>query len=141
MKRKVNWLREFEDARREDERRKTVVEFYKVKPTELSKISEVEREFIWNWCERRNLDDIYAVVALTYWVRAKAEIAVNFFFQEENKKLYMLICVHLSLKWLGYDEDHKCDFFADLTDVCREMKPERHRGMEIELLMALNWEM
>lgn len=106
----------------------------------LSTISEVEREFIWNWCETRHLDDVFAVVALTYWVRARADVAVNFFFSDNNKTLYMVLCIHLSLKWLGYDEEYKCDFLKDLAQI-ESIEPKIHQRMEIELLKALNWEM
>lgn len=105
----------------------------------MSKISGAERDFIWKWCEVRNLDDIFAVVALTYWVRARADIAVNFFFSDNNKTLYMVLCIHLALKWLGYDEEKKCDFRKDLVEI-ENVQPLIHRQMEIELLTALNWE-
>lgn len=107
----------------------------------LSKISDAEREFIWNWCGLRHLDDIFAVVALTYWVRARADVAVNFLFKDNNKRLYMVLTIHLALKWLGYDEEKKCDFFKDLVDIDSSLEPKIHQRMEIELLKALNWEM
>lgn len=132
-KRKVTW---FEDLNRIPD-----VKFYNKKEIALSKISEVEREFIWNWCQKRNLDDVFPVVALTYWTRAKAEVAVDFLLKPENKDLYMVLCIHISLKWLGYDEEYKCDFFKDLVEVDQHLKPDIHRQMEIDLLKALNWEM
>ena len=110
----------------------------------LSKVSDIEREFFWSWCRTRHLDDVFAVVALTYWIRAKAEVAVNFLFNPDNKTLYMVLCIHLALKWLGYDEEKHCNFFKDLADVVDGkgyLKPEVHQQMEVDLLKALNWEM
>lgn len=117
------------------------VRFCEEKRTTLSNVPETEREFIWEWCESRNLDDIFAVVALTYWVRARAEVAVDFLLEENNKRLYMVLCIHVALKWLGYDEQYKCDFFADLVCVHKAIKAQQHQRMEIDLLKALNWEM
>lgn len=136
-KRKVaTWFKEFEGSKGVPE-----VTLYKNEGGQtLSKVSEVEREFIWNWCEIRWLDEIFAVVALTYWVRARADVAVNFFFNDNYKTLYMVLCIHLSLKWLGYDEENKCDFFKDLVEI-ELIEPKIHQRMEIELLKALNWEM
>lgn len=109
----------------------------------LSTISEVEREFIWNWCENRHLDDVFAVVAMTYWVRARADVAINFLFNDNNKRVYMVLCIHLALKWLGYDEENKCDFFKDLVELVGKhfLRPVEHQRMEVDLLKALKWEM
>lgn len=117
------------------------VKFYKKREIALSKVPEVEREFIWDWCQKRNLDDIFAVVALTYWIRARAEVAVDFLVKPENKKLYMVLCTHISLKWLGYDEEYKCDFYKDLVEVSADVSACTHRQMEIDMLRALNWEL
>lgn len=131
----VHWYEDFHKSsqkiRKFDEKSKGI----------LSTTSEVEREFVWGWCENRFLEDIFPVVALTYWVRCKADVAVNFLLNKKNKELYMVICIHIAMKWLGYDEDHKCDFLKDLLDVYEEVKPEGHRRMEIEILEALNWEL
>lgn len=131
----VSWFKEYHLKKQE-------VSFYAEAGIELSKVSEAEREFFWNWCGTRHLDDIFAVVALTYWVRARAEVAVNFLFNDKNKILYMVLCIHLSLKWLGYDEEKHCNFLKDLVDaVGVRLKPEVHQRMEMDLLKALNWEM
>ena len=134
-----DWFKEFEKCQNTE--RTPVVKFRQEKQVSLSNVSDTEREFIWEWCESRNLDDIFAVVALTYWVRARAEVAVDFLLEAENKRLYMVLCIHIALKWLGYDEQHKCDFFADLVGVHKGIKAEQHRRMEIDLLKALSWEM
>lgn len=108
---------------------------------DVSRVSDSEREFIRNWCEVRHIDDVFSTLALTYWVRTKARVAVCFILCDANKTLYMILCIHLSLKWLGYDECFKCNFFKDLIDVYPSLKPDKHRLMEVELLEALNWEM
>ena len=134
MPKVVNWYEDFKSTKRERK-------LYKKSPGVLSSTSEFERDFVWGWCGSRFLDDIFPVVALTYWIRCKADVAVNFLLNEKNRELYMVICIHVAMKWLGYDEDHKCDFRKDLLDVYGEVKPEAHRRMEIEILEALNWEM
>lgn len=133
-KKVVQWYKDFQTSQKG-------LKLYKKSAGILSATSEEERGFVWGWCERRYLEDIFAVVALTYWVRCKAEIAVNFLLNEKNRELYMVICIHIAMKWLGYDEDHKCDFLKDLVDVYQEVKPRSHRRMEIEILEALNWEL
>ena len=131
----VSWFKELNHLNRQNG-------FYAETRMELSKVSEAEREFFWNWCGSRHLDDIFAVVALTYWVRARAEVAVSFLFNDKNSTLYMVLCIHLALKWLGYDEENKCNFYKDLVDVVGvDLKPEVHQQMEMDLLKALNWEM
>lgn len=119
------------------------VQLYRQSNVNLSKIPDKEREFFWDWCGKRHLEDIFAVVGLTYWVRARAEVAINFLVRQENKKLYMILCIHLALKWLGYDEEKKCNFFSDLVeeDKSEYLRPEIHQRMEIDLLRALNWDM
>lgn len=134
-----NWFKEFEKCQHKE--RIQVVKFREEKQTTLSNVPETERDFVWEWCQSRNLDDIFAVVALTYWVRARAEVAVDFPLEADNKRLYMVLCIHVALKWLGYDEEHKCNFFADLVGVHKEIKAEQHQKMEIDLLKALGWEM
>lgn len=135
-RRKIAWLEELKPCTKLPE-----PTLYKNSGGEtLANVSEEEREFIWKWCEVRHLDDIFAVVALTYWVRARADVAVNFFFRDSYKRLYMVLCIHLALKWLGYDEENKCDFLKDLVEI-EAVEPKRHQQMEIELLRALNWEM
>ena len=115
------------------------VKFYKDRVNTLSTIPEVEREFFWNWCEIRHLDGVFPVVALTYWVRARSDVAVNFLLDDSNKSLYMVLCIQIALKWLGYDEDHKCEFFKDLVELNPSIQPYEHRRMEYHLLVALNW--
>lgn len=117
------------------------IDFYKKKDATLSAIPDSEREFMWCWCRTRHLDDVYAVVTLTFWVRTRSHVAVFFILDSHHKNTYMVLCIHLALKWLGYDEDHSCNFFKDLVDEKPELKPEHHRRMEMELLKALQWEM
>lgn len=113
--------------------------FMENKDLVLSKIPEVEREYIWDWCKSRHLDDIFPVVALTYWTRARVHIAIEFLVKPGMKDIYMVICIHIGLKWLGYDEAHRCNFFKDLTDINEHLHPETHRKMEMDLLKALDW--
>lgn len=133
------WIAEFESN--QNDKNNTTTQFQKNNTTTLSTIAHAEREFIWNWCQTRNLDDIFAVVALTYWIRAKAYLAVNFLLDPDSKKLNMVLCIHAAMKWLGYDEEHQCNFLADLVAVRRDMKPGLHQQMELDLLKTLNWEM
>ncbi len=132
------WFAEFEQHQK---RKTTKTKFQTNNTTTLSIIPETERQFIWGWCQSRNLDDIFAVVALTYWVRARAHLVVNFLLHPDSKTLYMVLCIHAALKWLGYDEQHKCDFFTDLVGVRKDMKPGVHQRMEMDLLTTLNWEL
>ena len=78
----------YEDFQKSSQRRR---DFYddESQGTPLSTTSEVERGFVWSWCEDRFLEDTFPVVALTYWVRCKAKIAVNFLLDEKNKELLL----------------------------------------------------
>lgn len=114
---------------------------YVRKTIELCKISDNERLFIRNWCLKRNLEEIYPVQALTYWIRVKASLLVSFIVREQNRELYMIICVHLALKWHGYDELFKCNFFGDMLELYPSLRCSEHQDMEIEVLRELQWEL
>ena len=110
-------------------------------PLHLVSITEEERFFLREWCQARNLGENYIVVATTYWLRCKSHAYASFLMFVEAKRIYMVLCVHLALKHLGYDELHACDFLADLREIYPSLKPEQHRAMEWELFRYLNFDM
>ncbi|CAN0525235.1 unnamed protein product [Scytosiphon promiscuus] len=73
-------------------------------------------------------------------MRTRSQVSVFFRLCDANKTLYMILCIHLSLKWLG-DEYQRCRFINDLREFYPSMNAEKHQRMEMELLWALNWEM
>lgn len=107
----------------------------------VTTISDLERNFFRDWCHKRHLDDVYRIKALTYWIRVKSSVSVNFILDEVNRRLYMILCIHISLKWLGYDEEFKCNFVNDLRQELSSLRPDQHQDMEMELLRELNWKL
>ena len=101
-----------------------------------SYISEPERNFFRDWTFSRHIGEQYLVLALSYWTRVKASLGT--FFIIRKKELYMISCIHLSLKWLGYDEEYKCNFIADYRQVSNITKDE-HKEIELHVLKELNW--
>lgn len=136
MNRKRPRPRWFEESRRIPD---TVL--YRKREASVSAIPDTEREFIWAWCRARHIDDVFPVLALTYWLRVRKRISVFFMLCDSNKNIYMVLCVHLALKWLGYDEVFKCSFFTDLVQIYSSMTVGKHQRMEMDLLEALDWEM
>lgn len=114
---------------------------YKRKEINVCTVNDAERIFIRTWCIKRNLEDLYAIQALTYWVRVKASLVVSFLVRQENRELYMVICIHLALKWHGYDEVFKCDFYRDLKEIYPQIRCCEHQEMEVEILRELQWEL
>lgn len=111
---------------------------YEKKNTKLSAIPNDERDFFRGWVESRHLESQYLILALTYWMRIRSEIAV--FFLVREKKLYMILCIHTALKWLGYDEVYKCNFIQDLREVAG-ISSQEHAELEIDVLRSLSWEL
>jgi len=105
----------------------------------VSSITSHERDFIRNWCTTRNVDHSYAIRALLYWLRVKSHISVFFLLKKNNRELYMVICIHLSMKWQGYDEMFKCTFIKDLREIDIEISPVSQQDMEFQVLKNLNW--
>ena len=99
-------------------------------------ITSEERNFFINWAKSRHITDQYIVLALTYWSRVKGGLGV--FFLLRKKELYMLSCIHLSLKWLGYDEEYKCNFIADFRQISK-ISQDDHKEIELHVLKELNW--
>lgn len=110
-------------------------------PLVLTSITEKERSFIRQWCAARHLGEHYIVVATTYWLRCKSHAYPSLLMFPEAKKVYMILCIHLSLKHMGYEEIHKCNFLADLKEVYACIKPVTHQQMEWELFRYLNFDM
>ncbi len=106
----------------------------------LSSISEQERLFFYHWTGSRYLDTKYMLLAMTYWMRIKGPMGT--FLMIGHKEHYMILCIHLALKWLAYEEenDKKCNFLADLKQVA-PLRPEEHQSMELEILKNLSWEL
>ncbi len=98
-----------------------------------------ERAFFLEWTRTRNLDKVYVVLPLTYWMRVKSKIWTCFL--QRPKQIYMIICIHIALKWLGYDETLKCDFIKDLRDVSASITMETHQEAEFLVLSELGWEL
>lgn len=106
-----------------------------------SEVSKYEREFMWTWCESRFLEGSFTVRALVYWIRVKSSLSVFFLLNDKNKELYMVICIHISMKWYGYDEMFKCNFLRDLKEIYKHLRVETHQDMEIQVLNALCWDL
>ncbi|CAM9206966.1 unnamed protein product [Pylaiella littoralis] len=52
----------------------------------------------------------------------------------------MIVCVHIALKWLGYDENRKCNFIGDLRQV-GPISAATHQEIEYHILSELGWEL
>lgn len=52
----------------------------------------------------------------------------------------MIVCVHIALKWLGYDEDKSCNFIKDLREV-GPITMDTHQNIEYHILGELGWEL
>lgn len=104
----------------------------------VSAVTDEERAYFVDWVEKRNLDKQYLVLALTYWMRVKSRIWTCFL--KHRKELYMVVCIHIALKWLGYDEVSKCDFVKDLRQIS-PVTAEDHQGMEFVVLSELEWDL
>lgn len=76
------------------------------------------------------------MLALTYWMRVRSKIWTSFFIHP--KELYMISCIHIALKWLGYDEVLKCDFIKDLREIS-EITMDTHQEIEFLILGELGW--
>jgi len=113
---------------------------YLHKNPSLSEIPVDERDFINSWCTSREIHEEPLLLSLTYWLRTRSQVSIFFGLCDSNKSLYMILCIHLALKWLG-DEYNRCRFLNDLKEVYPSANAEKHQRMEMELLWALNWEM
>jgi len=113
---------------------------YKDSGCKLSAITEDERDYIRRWCSRRYIDDPYAIRAIILWIRVKSSLAVFFMLNKTNKLVYMIICIHLSMKWQGYTEICKCDFIKDLREIDSELSSSTHQEMEFQVITNLNWD-
>jgi hypothetical protein len=80
------------------------------------------------------------LLAMTYWMRIKGPLGT--FFLVNHKEHYMIICIHLAIKWLAYEEenDKKCNYLEDLNQVA-PLRSTDHQNMELEVLKNLNWEL
>lgn len=78
------------------------------------------------------------VLAIIYWMRVRSNIWTSFL--ERPKQFYMIVCIHIALKWLGYDEVLKCNFIKDLREVGPITK-ETHQSIEVMILSELRWDL
>ena len=106
----------------------------------LASVTNCERDFFWGWCKERYIDDSYIVNSILIWIRSKNKLSVSFLLRDFNKELYMKLCIHLSLKWNGYDEIHKCNFLYDLKCTYPGITQKEHWEMELEILSILEWD-
>ena len=56
------------------------------------------------------------------------------------KEFYMIVCIHVALKWLGYDEILKCDFVKDLREIA-PVTMDVHQEIEFMVLSELGWDL
>lgn len=111
--------------------------FHDKYPTSFAEITEDERHFVWEWCRVRRLDTVVSVLSLTFWLRCKNSFDPPQF----DAKVYMVVCSHLALKWLGYDEVFTMPYLEDLQFEDRTLIPSQHRKIEVEILKALHWDL
>lgn len=102
-----------------------------------SPVTDEERAFFFEWVTKRNLENQYVVLALTYWMRVKSKIWTCFIVH--RKEFYMIVCVHISLKWLGYDEVRKCNI-KDLREIA-PITMDTHQQIEFLILGELGWDL
>ena len=98
-----------------------------------------DRKFFLDWCFSRNLETMYAIQGLVYWLRAKAHLGPFLQLRETNRAVYMVLCIHLSLKWWGYDEMFKCCFINDLREISSSITVLEHQSKEFQLLEVLGF--
>lgn len=104
----------------------------------VSAILDDEWRFFYEWAAKRNLGNMYLVLALTYWMRVKSRVWTCFL--HHPKEFYMIACFHVALKWLGYDEVLKCDFLRDFREVSPVDK-RLHQKIEFLVLSELDWDL
>lgn len=131
----TRWVKVKKNPR--DTRRK----LYRKTECNLSRVRDDERDYIRRWCSTRHMEDSYAIRAIIYWIRVRSSLAVFFRLRESNKELYMVICIHVAMKWQGYDEIYSVDFLKDLRTIYPELTVVVHQDMEYEVLTNLGWEL
>ena len=109
-------------------------------PVEIvaSPVTDEERAYFLEWVTKRNLPKQYFVLALTYWMRVRSRVWANMLIKGHPKEFYMIVCIHLALKWLGYDEVLKCNFVQDLQEVAA-VTMDVHQEIEFLVLSELGW--
>lgn len=71
-------------------------------------------------------------------MRVRSKIWANMLIKGHPKEFYMIVCIHLALKWLGYDEVLKCNFVQDLREVAA-VTMVVHQEIEFLVLIELGW--
>jgi len=122
--------------------RESVNETYALyqKPVEAvaSAVTDEERAFFLEWVTKRNIEKTYFVLSLTYWMRVRSKIWTHVLIHP--KEFFMIVCIHIALKWLGYDEVLKCNFVKDLRDIA-PVTVETHQEIEMLVLSELGWDL
>jgi len=113
---------------------------YKDSGCKLSEITSCERDYIRKWCKDRYIDDPYAIRSIILWMRVKSSLSVFCMLKKTNKLLYMVLCIHLSMKWQGYTEVCKCNFLQDLREIDKDLSMISHQEMEFHVITNLNWD-
>lgn len=103
-----------------------------------SAVTDDERIFFLEWGKKRNLEKQHVVLAITYWMRVRSKIWTCFF--EHPKQFYMIACIHVALKWLGYDEVLKRNFIKDLREI-GPVTMDTHQGIEFMIVSELGWDL
>ncbi|CAM9103997.1 unnamed protein product [Ectocarpus sp. 12 AP-2014] len=103
-----------------------------------SAVTDEERAFFFEWTAKRHIPKEYVVLALTYWMRVRSRLWTHFLLHP--KEVYMILCVHIALKWLGYDEVLKCNFIQDLREVA-SITMDTHQRIEYLVLSELGWDL
>ncbi|CAM9431845.1 unnamed protein product [Pylaiella littoralis] len=111
---------------------------YKHPESVASALTDEERAFFLQWVTKRNIDKAYFVLALTYWMRVRSKIWTYFLIHP--KEFYMIVCIHIALKWLGYDEVLKCQFVKDLREIA-PISMDTHQEIEFMVLAELGWDL
>ncbi|AAR26887.1 FirrV-1-B12 precursor [Feldmannia irregularis virus a] len=105
----------------------------------MSAVTPEERNFFWTWTRTRYLEDVYTVLALTIWIRAKRYVIELRRVHAVPREVCMIICIHISMKYLGYDELFACRFRDDLLPYYCTMTAKMHEQLEYKILRALDW--
>lgn len=103
-----------------------------------SAVTDEERAFFLEWSTKRNLEKQHVVLALTYWMRVRSKIWTCFLIRP--KTFYMIACIHIALKWTGYDEVLKCNFIEDLREI-ESITMDAHQEIEFMILGELGWDL
>jgi hypothetical protein len=107
-------------------------------PVAVSVIPTEDREWFTEWGEERFIEDVFVAQALCYWVRTR-QMAVEE--REMPMGVYKVLCMHIAMKWLGYDEIYDINFLRDLRSEMGDITSTEHLETEIKILRFLQWKL